>query len=112
MQQMREEEYVPGEEEYLALLAVLGGGEVEVVYCVAALVGGQAVCEVAVSLAGPPEALHLDLHGLLVDLEHDEPEAPARLQLLELDLARVVHRQPGRRVRLKCSHPAHILFTS
>jgi hypothetical protein len=92
---------LPGEEEDLALLAVLDGGEVEVVDRVAALVGGEAVGEVAVALVRSAEAVHLDLHVRVVDPEHDEPEAPPRLQLPELHLALVVHRKAGRRVRLQ-----------
>ena len=92
---------VPGEEEDLALLAVLVCDEVEVVDGVAALVGWEAVGELFVAVVGLPEPLQLDLHRLLVDLEHDEPEAPPRLQVRELDLAVIVHRQTRRRVGLQ-----------
>ena len=88
--------HIPGEEEDLALLAVLIGYEVEVVDSVATLIWREAVCEFFVAVTGLTEPFHLDLHRLVVDLEHDEPEAPSRLQVREFDLAVIMHCQARR----------------
>ena len=92
--------YAPGDEEDLALLAVLDGDEVEVEDGVAALVLGHGAGEVGVGVARLPQPVHHHLLRLLVDLERDEPEATLRLELQELELALVAHGHPRRRVRL------------
>ncbi|CAA6668856.1 unnamed protein product [Spirodela intermedia] len=97
----KEEEQVPGDEEDLALVAVLVGDEVEVVDGVAALFGGEGGAEVVVGLLREADPLYRHLLDPLLDLEHYEPVVPLRLQLQELELALVVHRHPRRRVRLR-----------
>jgi hypothetical protein len=94
---------ISGDEEDLALLAVLVRDELEVVDGVAALGGWHGLREVVVGLARLPHPVHHHLLRLPVDLERDEPEAPLRLEVLELELALVAHSHPRRRVRLAYS---------
>ncbi|CAA7405762.1 unnamed protein product [Spirodela intermedia] len=97
----KEDEQVPGDEEDLALVAVLVGDEVEVVDGVTALFGGEGGAEVVIGLLREADPLYRHLLDPLLDLEHYEPVVPLRLQLQELELALVVHRHPRRRVRLR-----------
>lgn len=66
--------YEPCNEENLALLAVLFGGEIEIIDGVAALICGQTGSEIVVAFIRPAELLHHNL--LLLNFEHNEPVAP------------------------------------
>ena len=69
--------YVPGDEEDLALLAILVRGEVEVEDGVAALVGGEGGGEVFVTFLRAAELFHH--HLLALDPEDDEAVVSLRL---------------------------------
>ena len=82
---------LPRDEEDLALLAVLISDEVKIKHCVAAVVRGQAGCEIIIALIFFPNPVHHHLLHLLIDLEHDEAEAPLRFEFLELEFAVVAN---------------------
>ena len=91
---------LPRDEEDLALLAVLIRDKVKIKHCVAALVGGQAGGEVLIALTWLSQPINHHLLHLLIDLEHDETEAPLRLKFQELEFAFITHGHSRRRVRL------------
>ncbi|RAL49306.1 hypothetical protein DM860_012739 [Cuscuta australis] len=62
----------PGDEQYLALPAVVDGDEVEVEQGVAAVVPGESGGQVVVALPGTPHLVHREGQGFVVhELEHD-----------------------------------------
>lgn len=89
---------LPGDEEDLALLAVVDGDEVEVKDGVAAVVGGQRGDELVVALAGAAHLVHHDGAGPLVDLVDHEAVHLLPLHLREPPLALLLDVHPLRRL--------------
>lgn len=68
--------WLPCNEEDLAFLAVLFGGEIEVIDGISTLVGGQTGLEFVVAFVGFTELLHHNF--LLLNFEHNEAVASLR----------------------------------
>jgi len=90
---------LPGDEEDLALLAVVDGDEVEVEDGVAAVVAGQRGDELLVPLPGAAHLVHQHGARPLVDLEHHEAVHLLPLHLHEPALALLLHVHPLRRLQ-------------
>ena len=65
---------LPSNEENLALLAVLMGGEIKVIDCVTTLIWRKTGSEIVVALAGATELVNH--HLLLLNLEQNETVGP------------------------------------
>jgi hypothetical protein len=83
--------YLPGDEEDLALLTILISDKVKVEDSVTALIGWEGIGEVVICLLRLPQFLHHNLLYFLINLEDDESEVPLCLQLLEPQLAVIMH---------------------
>jgi hypothetical protein len=93
--------YVPGDEEDLALLAVVDGDEVEVEDGVAAVVTWQRGHELLVPLPGAAHPVHQHGARPLVDPVHHEAVHLLPLHLHEPALALLLHVHPLRRLQIK-----------
>lgn len=87
---------VPCDEKYLALLAVLRSGEIEVIDSISALVLRHTFGEIVISFFWIPNHLYHNLLSLLVNFEHNKPIVPLCFQLQELELALIVYMHPRR----------------
>lgn len=75
---------VPRDEKDLALLAIILGGEIEIIDCVSAFVLRDRAGKIIVSFFWIPKLFYLNLLSRLINLEHDEPVSPLSFQLQEL----------------------------
>jgi hypothetical protein len=95
---------LPGDEEDLALLAVVDGDEVEVEDGVAAVVAGQRGHELLVPFPGAAHLVHQHGARPLVDLVHHEAVHLLPLHLHEPALALLLHVHPLRRLQTTHAH--------
>ena len=98
---------LPGDEEDLALLAVVDGDEVEVEDGVAAVVAGQRGDELLVPFPGAAHLVHQHGARPLVDLEHHEAVHLLPLHLHEPALALLLHVHTLRRLQNTHTRAGH-----
>lgn len=89
---------LPGDEEDLALAAVVDGDEVEIEDGVAAVVVGQGGGHLIVTLAGGADLVHGEELRSFVDFEHDVAVHLLPLHLHERILTFIRHTHPRRRL--------------
>ena len=90
---------LPGDEEDLALAAVVDGDEVEIEDGVAAVVVRQGGRHLVVALPGGADLVHRQPLRAFVDLKHDVPRHFLPLHLHERVLALIRHSHPHRRLQ-------------
>ena len=90
------EKVVPCDEKYLALLAVLRSGEIEVIDSIPALVLRHTFGETVVSFFWIPNHIYRNLLSLLINFEHNKPIISLCFQLQKLELALIIYMHPRR----------------